>query len=219
MRDQENCGRSSLSSPSCAAGQRAAREGRRQYDVVDRLLSMHATLRDRYERRALCLNTSLVGVSLFLSIFAFVSDDVLRALGYEAAMARLVVGVAAIGVLLLSITEFRVDWRTSASQHDEAAERLAKLKAKYRRVIGGYEGGNGADYSGLAIEYERTMVGLRPIPERLFTRLKARHEFKKACSRRLDDHPGAPGWLVGVQLRVEAMWGVLRGSGNEVREG
>ena len=179
---------------------------------------MHAVLRDRYERRALWLSTALVGVSLFLSIFAFVSDDLLRTLGYEAPMARFVLGVASVSVLLLSITEFRVDWKASALRHREAAERLARLKGRYRRVIAETEEREDVGYAELAVEYYRTMVSLGPIPERLFTRLKANHEFKKALSRRLDSNPGAPWWLVWARLRIEGTWRVLRGEACGVRE-
>ena len=190
--------------------ERLQREGTRQYEVVDRLLSMHAVLRDGYKRRALGLNTGQVGVSLFLSIFAFVSDEVLRSLGYEPDMARFVVGLSAAVVLLLSITEFRVDWRMSATRHDEAAECLAKLKARYRRSAARFGDGVGSDHAGLTADYEKAMADLPAIPERLFGRLKAAHEFKRALSRRIEENPLAPWWLLRTRLRLEGALAALR---------
>ena len=84
-------------------------ENDRQYELTDQLLSMHASLRDKYERRALLLNTTLVAISLFLSVFAFVGDEVLVSLGYRPPIARFFFGFSAVIVLILSITEFRVD--------------------------------------------------------------------------------------------------------------
>ena len=96
---------------------------------------MHSSLRDKYERRAFCLNTCQIGVSLFLCVCAFIGDKVLQSYGLVPGTTRLVLGFSALAILLLSITEFRVDWRSAGSRHAQAAARLAELNGKVPTVV------------------------------------------------------------------------------------
>jgi hypothetical protein len=111
----------------------AKAENERQYAVIDQMLTMHSVLRDRMERRAFWLNTSLIVSALFLLVFSFVGDDILRSLGFDPGMTRFLLGLVALIVLVGSITEFRVDWRSVAGKHSEATLRLGTLKAEYRK--------------------------------------------------------------------------------------
>ena len=49
-------------------------ENERQYSVIDQMLSMHSSLRDKYKRRALLLNLALLLVSVFLCAFVFADE-------------------------------------------------------------------------------------------------------------------------------------------------
>ena len=177
-------------------------ESCRQYRVVNQLLSMHSMLRDEYARRAFFLNTAQIGVSLPLCAFSFVDDRVLRTLGADPSVSRVVVGSAALALLLLAITEFRVDWRGVAARHSDAVTRLARLKAQYRSA-------QARDVSGeeerLTGEYVATMELLPAVPERRFNRLKARHQFKVALSRQIDANPLAFQWFLWWQLRLSGL--------------
>lgn len=137
-------------------------ENERQYGVIDQMLTMHSFFRDRMEWRAFCLNTALIGFSLFLTVFAFVGDDLLQALGLEPSMTRLFLGLAAVLILLFSITEFRVHWRTVAGKHSEAVSRLAKLKARFRKSFTETGGNNPEENTILTSEYENLMNSLPP---------------------------------------------------------
>ena len=185
-------------------------ENKRQYELVDQLLSMHSSLRDTNEHRAFWLNTIQIGISLFLSVFAFVGDNVLRSLGYDPAMARFILGFSAVIILLLSITEFRVDWRAIGSRHTQAVEHLARLKAKYRKAFSESQGSDSKKNSMLTTQYEKTITNLPPIPERHFNRLKANHQLKRILSRRLSQNPKAPEWFLRIQLRLEGVCTALK---------
>ena len=186
------------------------RENERQYKLVDQLLSMHASLRDKYGRRAFWLNTAQIGISLFLCVFAFVGDGILRSLGYHPPLARFVLGFSAVIALMLSITEFRVDWRTIGSRHVEAVGYLSALKAKYRNAFNESASGASKKNSRLTTEYQKTMAILPPIPERRFIQLKADHQFKRILSQRLSQNPKIPGWFLRIQLRLEGMYAALK---------
>lgn len=198
------------------------RENERQYRLVDQLLSMHSLLGEKYERRAFWLNTSQIGISLFLCVFAFVGDNVLTSLGFHPPMARFVLGFSAVIVLILSITEFRVDWKAVGSRHTNAVGRLSALKAKYRMAFNESAGNDPKKNTRLTIEYQKTIAILPPIPERHFVRLKATHQFKRILSQELSQNPKAPEWFLRILLRLEGMYGVFKGKetsrANEGRE-
>ena len=192
---------------------RTKQENKRQYELTDQLLSMHSSLRDKYERRAFLLNTALMGISLFLCVFAFVGDNVLESLGYHPPMARFVFGLSAAIVLTLSITEFRVDWRTTGARHAEAVKHLAGLKAEYRKEFNESSGNDSEKNSTLTNQYDKTMEKLPPIPEQHFNKLKANHQFKRILSQRLSQNPKAPEWFLRIQLRLEGIRAALKKEG------
>ena len=189
----------------CIGGSTAKQKEReRQYRLVDQMLSMHSLLRDRYGRRAFLLNTLQIGISLFLAVFAFVSDDVLKALGTEPGIARLVIGLSAMLMLLVSIAEFRADWRGNSVRHADAVRQLASLKARHRSEVDG-------DCEVLAEDYNRLGRQVIPIPENQFVQLKAAHQFKKSLSQQISKNPGVPRWILATRLRVRAIVAMVKG--------
>lgn len=193
------------------------RENDRQYGLVDQLVTMHAQLRDRYMRRSTVLSTGQIAISLFLCVVAFIVDDVLVAMGYSPPAARFVLGFAAAGVLVLSIVEFRVDWRAAASRHADAVGELGALKAEYRRFYVESQADDHEKDGVLTGKFEGLVGRLPPIPERDFVRLKARHQYKRILSELVSRDARAPVWLLRLRLRVEGIGSALGGRrlGNE----
>ena len=180
-------------------------ENERQYRVVDQMLTMHSLLRDRMERRAFWLNTVLIASSLFLTVFTFVGDDVLRALNLDPALTRFVLGLIAVVVLICSITEFRVDWRSVAGRHAEAVSRLARMKAKYRQSFTDTGGNDPLMNTLLTSECDNMMSNITTIPDRWFNVLKAEHQFKRLLSERISQCPRTPIWFLKLHLRIEGI--------------
>ena len=157
---------------------------------------------------------SLVASSLFLAVFAFVGDDLLRMLGLNPPTARFIIGLAAVVVLIAAITEFRVDWTSVAGRHADAASRLAAMKASYRKSFAKTGGDNGVKNASLTAEYDRLMSVPPPIPDRWFNVLKARHKYKRLLSQRTSDYPKTPFWFLRLQLRIEGFREALRARGD-----
>lgn len=180
-------------------------EFERQYRVIDQMLTMHSSLRDRMERRAFWLNTSLLALSVFLTVFAFVGDEVFQALGLESSVTRFVLGVVSVAVLIISITEFRVDWKSVAARHADAAKRLGDLKAQYRQALAASREGDvgGSELERLTREYQRITNSLVPIPDRWFNALKSEHLFKQLLSKTISEYPKTPVWFLRLRLRLE----------------
>jgi len=187
-------------------GQPATKEeNERQYRVIDQMLTMHSSLRDRMERRAFWLNTVLIASSLFLTVFSFVGDDLLRALSLNPVLTRFVLGLVAVVVLICSITEFRVDWRSAAGKHSEAVSRLARMKAKYRQSFTDTGGNDPQTNTILTSECDNMMSNLSTIPDRWFNVLKAEHRFKRILSERISQCPKTPRCFLRLQLRIEGI--------------
>lgn len=182
-----------------------AAENDRQYHVVNQMLSMHSALRDRYARRALLLNIGLISCSVVLCAFRFADDKILGAFGFDAFRARIGFGMIAIAILVLSIVELRVKWKEVATSHGDAAMQLARLKHQYRRLYAVTRGSDPKKNARLGTEYDRVMKAIPPIPARLFTRLKASHNFNKVLSQRISANPKAPTWFLRWQLGIEGI--------------
>jgi hypothetical protein len=185
-------------------------ENERQYRVIDQMLTMHSSFRDRMERRAFWLNTALIASSLFLTVFSFVGDDLLRALSLDPALTRFVLGLVAVVVLICSITEFRVDWRSAAGRHAEAVSRLARMKATYRQSFTDTGGNDPQTNRILTSECDNMMSNLSTIPDRWFNVLKAEHRFKRLLSERISQCPKTPRWILRFQLRTEGILEALQ---------
>lgn len=200
-------GASSLSEMSVTVRPDRLKEGtevERRYLVVDQMVSMHSILRDRYKRRAIVLNTSQMGVAIFLAAFAFVDDAAFIAWELQPDRARIVIATAALAILAFSVVEVRADWRGMSERHADAVRRLVPLKAKYRQRVD-----RGHVDDDLDTEYTRVMNEVVPIPDKLFVPLKALHHYKKRLSTEISENPGVPRWILSIRLRVRSTRSML----------
>jgi hypothetical protein len=185
-----------------------AHENERQYRIIDQLMTAHAVLRDRYAWRARILNIGLLSLAIALNGFVFASDDFLRIIfGNDPAHIKALLGLVSVGLLILSIVEFRVDWEGQSRSHSEALARLGRLKAKYREV----QTSKAPDrFDELTRDYASTMEALPSIPERSFATLKAHHQFKRVLSEQISKHPTIPAFLLAIRLRWNGWRHLLR---------
>ena len=167
--------------------------GRRRR-VVDMMLTAHSILRDRYAWRAASVDVAGLAFSVVLCLLTFVDPALLRYLGASDDRARLILGLCAGVVFFVSLVQLRVDWKARSERHGKAVERLARVKALYRRVKHELEsvgGGRQADLVRALQEGDALLEDIIPIPDREFVRLKALHNRKVLVSRALDRLPAA----------------------------
>jgi hypothetical protein len=181
-------------------------ENNRQYEVVDQLLSIHSSLRDRYQRRALLLKLGLLTASILLCAFVFADEAIVRLLGVTSEMGRFLVGFASIGVFILSMMELLANWTAAGQRHADAVVALTELKSKYRAVYAQREKTTPGRLDRLGREYGRVTRVVPPVPERLFNRLKSKHRFKRSLSRCISAHPDAPWWILWTKLRWRGLY-------------
>jgi hypothetical protein len=171
-----------------------AHDVKRRRNIVDMMLTAHSVLRDRYERRSTGLTLLIMGLSIAATGVAFIGGERDATIGPFTARVQVWVGLLSCFIFFLSIVELLVEWRRRAWAHDEAAQRLADLKAKYRQIrkVPDNDALVESDFD-LPDEYDHTMDALGalrvPIPESKFNRLKARHLIKVEVSKRVTARP------------------------------
>lgn len=173
-------------------------EYRRKFRVLDMMLSGHSSLSEKYRRRSTGLILAIMALSILGSTLALQDDksvDIfsinLDSTGWLALLSGL--------VFFLSIVELVLDWRGRAWSHEDAANRLGKLKGEFRRadVSEDIVQMDGID---LDLEYDQATAAIVEIPNSVFNRLKAKHRRKIEISKLLDESPGAP--LLLLRWRV-----------------
>ena len=195
------------------------KELRRQFRVLDQMLSMHGALVGRYSRLSVLIDVSLLACAVIFCATTFVSDSFFTSLGVTPQTIRFVLGAASIVALLVSIMSLRVDWKAKETRHIEAMRRLTIELAKYREL----RNASGIWSAEASVElngrYWQLMDNIAPIPERFFVRLKARHLRKVEASKLLDEFAGLPIIILRFVSLVRAMRRLLtKGRDNGTRE-
>lgn len=195
-----------------------AREFKRRRRVADTMLTAHAILGERYERRARGLTLLIMGLSIIATGVAFISGDSDVTIGPLTARVQVWVGLLTCVIFFLSIVDLLVEWPRRAWGHDEAARRLANLKAQYRHARAERDLVH-SDLD-LIVEYDHTMDALDAlrvtIPEAKFNRLKARHWRKVELSKRISARPQRPLLLHRLDILREGLGAPPAASGPPV---
>lgn len=175
-------------------------ENERQYRVIDQMISMHSSLRDRFGAIARLIDFAMLIVALLLNAFVFASRKIFILINLDPAIATFGIGISAVCLLAFSITASRINFPRRILSHEGAVKELSSLKQQYRRVFNKEQRLDGAEADKLTKEYVRMMALLPPIPERQFNRLKKRHALKKLLSQSIERNPKVPIWILQIQF-------------------
>lgn len=178
----------------------------RKFRVLSQTLSMHTALRDRYARRALIVDCLLLACSVVFCATAFATDAALAHFHFTPDQVRYAIRVSSVIAFMLSIISLRMDWKGKSASHRDAASRMSKALAAFRRNKaddGTWLPGCVGDLDSAYCEATDNSV---PIPENAFVILKAQHLKKVELSKMLDSNPGCPLLI----LRLRLLWSSLR---------
>lgn len=178
-------------------------ELKRKQRVTDQMLTIYSLLRDRYARKAICLTLGILGSSVVLVACTFLPQAALGMVGISSFSTKVLLGSFSSLVLVFSIAELRVDWKERSRQYGEAADRLAKLKSKYRAALAGHEPPSASVDQELSAEYDTALDGLPRIPDKSFLKLKSYHLRKVRLSQMIDEAVGCPLLVLRFRLFVE----------------
>jgi hypothetical protein len=168
--------------------------------VSDMLVTAHAHLRERYARRALILDLTILGLSIWLTAVVFVEPRLNLKLTPDGLDPQVWVGLLGIGTFFLSIVQLRVDWKGQSDAHKRSFDLYAEVKNECRYLLS--SGGiltREMCQSALTKFELASDVGSQ-IPEEEFLKQKRRHLLKVAMSRHLDTHPAASLFLLRLKL-------------------
>ena len=166
--------------------------------ISDLLCTGHASLRDRFARRALLLDLLILGLSSWLVALAFVEPRInvrLTPFGWDS---QIWIGVLAVATFFLTIVQLKTDWKGRANEHKRTLDIYAEVKreAGYLLATGGF---GEADCRRVLARYDMAAAVGIEMPEGEFLPQKRRHKVKIALSKHLDTHPSAS--LVITRLR------------------
>jgi hypothetical protein len=186
------------------------REYRRCRRVMEWMLTAHATMRDRYTRRSRALTLAVMALSIIGLLLALANGNQhVSVLGLHGKLQVFLAWLTAL-IFFVALLDLVVDWRKRAWRHEDAAGRLAELNMLFRRAIEADDGNWAVEGVDLAVEYDRVMAALHPLPERKVMSLKALHNRKRVLFTRADAYPGAPVWWIRVGVMRDGMLGRLK---------
>ena|SRR2546426_5292006 len=178
----------------------------RRFRVLEQTLSMHTALRDRHGRRALIVDLLLLASSVVFCASAFAGDDALSRLDHTPGEVRYLLRIFSVLAFMLSVLSLRVDWKGKSARNGDAAEKMSRAIASFRR----HRGADGTWPPECSAELDAVYWGAMqnsvPIPEAAFVELKCRHLKKIELSKMLDSNPGCPVFV----LRLILLWSALR---------
>ena len=170
--------------------------------VSDMLTTGHADLMQRFNRRAVLLDISILGISLWLTAIVFVEPHLNVKLTPFNMDPQLWVGLLGVFTFFLSIVQLRVNWKGRSDAHKRAYDLYAEVKRECGYLLASEDHVTEDKSRRVLARYDMaTDVGL-PLPEKEFLRQKKRHLQKLAISKHLDNHPGASVLL----LRFKMWW-------------
>ena len=158
--------------------------------VSDTLCTGHAGLRDRFARRALALDVSILALSTWLVALAFVEPRLNVSLTPFGLDSQIWVGLLAVGTFFLTIIQIKTDWKGRSDAHKRTLDIYAEVKREAGYLLATGDPDEGACRRVLARYDLASEVGVE-IPENDFLPQKRRHKIKVALSKHLDTHPSA----------------------------
>lgn len=175
--------------------------------VADQSCTGYSILRDRFRRRSMALDLSILLISTWLTAMVFVEPKIAIELSPNGISKDLWLGLLSIGAFGLSLVQLQVDWKGRAYSYGQAANTLALFVKEYRPILAGED--MWAIKQGL-LRYQMLTDSLEPIPEQQFLALKQKHQLKVLMSRHLDAHPGTNLWLLRIMIRSRDNLAVLK---------
>ncbi len=181
------------------------REYHRRKRRIEWMLTGHSKLRDRYGRRATGLTLAVMTFSMVGLLLALANGDQhVSILGVNGKLQVFLACLAAV-TFFVALLDLVVDWRRRGWAHSSSAKRLGELSVLYGRAIQDEHGEWAVEGVDLAIDYERVMGSLEPIPDKKAASMKATANRKRAVFTLLDAQPGIPLWWAKVVVTVRGL--------------
>ena len=158
--------------------------------VSDQMCTAHASLHDRFWRRALVLDILVLGLTAGLVALGFGEEKLLVRLTPEGLTGREWMGLLGAGAFLVALVQWRTDWKGRADGHKRSLDMYAAIKREIGYAIMEREFDDRTARRIFA-DYDIISTSSVKVPEADFLRQKARHTRKIQISKHLDSNPSA----------------------------
>jgi len=183
--------------------------------VSDQLCSAHAALRDKFNRRAIILDVSLLLLSAWVTIVSVVDQRYVAFLTPFGFDSQLWAGLLGLTVFILTLFQFKVDWKGTSEAHKRTFSLYAEVKREAGYLLASNEDDGEIplrEFQRLTSRYDMASDAGVAVPEKDFLRLKRAHRLKIALSKHLDEYPGTSIKLAAtiIILRDNFKWRILK---------
>jgi hypothetical protein len=184
-------------------------ETARQFRLLKQNVSIHASLRGEYTRKAKAAEIVLLISSLIFGVTTFAGSDFFAFLGLSAEDGRVILGIASVAAFASSLIVLFIDWSGRAALHNEATSRFYEVLQQFRECRTDDGSWPPDQRSRLAIAYRDLHRNTVSIPNRRFSPLKARYLRQVETNTLKDQYPGCPRILlvlfIGVRDSIKAL--------------
>ncbi len=188
----------------------------RLFRLTRQTLAMHHTLRDRYQLNAVVAECLLLATSVIFCTTTFAEDYLYKSLGIDAVASRVWLGIASVTAFIASVILLVLDFRGGVARHSEAAAKWSTVLKQFRENLK-EDGSCDAEVARLlSSSYWDASENTVAIPDSKFNALKKKYLLKVELSKRISDYPGAPRWLLWLQIRsLDTKGSLERDTSNE----
>lgn len=176
--------------------------------VADQLCTGHASMRDRFKRRAVSLDLAILLLSAWLTALAFVDPRLHQWLVPLQIDATLWIGLIGVLTFCLTLVQLQLNWRGRSEAHARSFNMYSEVKREAGYLLASLDTIPLREFQRLAARYDMASDLGAGIPERDFLRLKRKHKLKVKVSKLLDTRPGASIALTKLKLilRDNSLW-------------
>lgn len=182
-------------------------ELKRMKRVLNMMISMHSSLRDKYHRLSQTLNLTLFMSAIILNSLVFASSEHLMKLPLFNKNIELIIGLTSIVVFFVSILMLIVKWDQKSGNHEEAKNQLSHLLNECREMFNHPEKISDMQVIQYSKKYSQINSMLIAIPEGSFNRLKYKHLQKMALSKYISDHHKSPYIITRLRFLLDSLRG------------
>lgn len=174
----------------------------RQFRILKQSLSIHASLRDEYTRKAKAAEIVLLISSLIFGVTTFAGSSFFTFFGIGAEDGRVILGIASLAALVSSLVVLVIDWNGQAALHNEATGRFYEVLQQFRECRTGEDSWPVDQRPRLTAVYRDLHRNTVSIPNRRFSGLKARYLRQVETNTLKDKYPGCPRILLSLFIGV-----------------
>jgi hypothetical protein len=176
--------------------------------VADQLSTGHASMRDRFRRRAVGVDLTILLLSAWLTALAFIDPRFHQWIVPFQIDAQFWIGLIGVLTFCLTLVQLQLNWRGRSEAHGRSFSMYTEIKREAGYLLASHEDVPLREFQRLASRYDMASDVGTGIPERDFLRLKRRHKLKVRVSKLLDTRPGASIALTKLKLilRDNSLW-------------